>query len=69
MTNTELEARIEKLEQLASNIDKRLTIVGDVLAACGRQMENHATILRTHQEQIEKLIITLKDPSATKLAN
>jgi uncharacterized coiled-coil protein SlyX len=68
-SNSELEARIEKLEQLVANIDKRVSIAGDVLAAFGQKMENHATILRTHQEQLEKLSITLKDPGATKLAN
>ena len=68
-SNRELEVRIEKLEQLVSNIDKRLGLAGNVLAAAGRQMQNHATILQTHQEQLEKLSIILKDPGATKLAN
>jgi uncharacterized coiled-coil protein SlyX len=68
-SNRELEARIEKLEQLVANIDKRLGLAGNVLAAAGRQMQNYATVLQTHQEQLEKLSITLKDPGATKLAN
>ena len=64
-----LEKRLEHLEALVCNVDKRLGLAGNVLTAAGRQMQNHATILRTHQEQLEKLSITLKDPGTTKLAN
>ena len=50
-----IEERLLKVEQLLSNTDARVTLAGKILQALGKRLDNYATVLQTHQAQLEKL--------------